>query len=326
CNVFLDYMGETAYRFRPRENEAVNQEWMCDQGRLGYKLLNQGRVLSAREGRGDAGRSSGREAALAGAARALSEHARAGTLAVLLSPAASLEDLLAAAMVAREGLGVSEAFLGGRKDGWQDDFLKRADENPNRKGAELAAAAHGLALRPFADLAAAVAAGRVKAVWAVGTEVPDAAAAARFGSLEVLVAQAFQADVLAFAATVVLPASPHAEADGTFVSFEGRLQRFEMAWFPRGESRPHWALAGAIGRALGLASGWKTAREVWEALSPRLPPEARAFRWDSLPSLGRRRSLVPLAAGTVDGRLPGYRERTPSETHEDAAPAMARAR
>jgi NADH-quinone oxidoreductase subunit G len=324
CNVFLDYMGETSYRYRPRENEEVNQEWMCDDGRVSYRVLNQDRVLAAREGRGTAARTVGREAAVAAAAAALAEHARAGTLAVLLSPAASLEDLLAAAMVAREGLGLSEAFLGGRRDGWQDDFLKRADENPNRKGAEMAAAAHGLALHGFADLAAAVAAGRVKAVWAVGTEVPDAHAAEGLASLEVLVAQSVGAGGLAGLATVLLPAAPHAEGDGTFVNFEGRLQRFEMAYYPRGESRPHWALAGALGKALGLPTDWKGARQVWEALSPRLAPEAREFRWDSLPSVGRRRSLVPLAAGTVDGRLPGYRERTPAEGHEDAAPALAR--
>jgi NADH-quinone oxidoreductase subunit G len=323
CNTFLDYMGETTYRYRPRENEAVNQEWMCDDGRLTYKALNQDRVLSAREGRGAAAKAVARDAAVAGAAGALAGHAGAGTLAVLLSPVASLEDLLAATQVAKEGLGLSEVFLGGRPDGWQDDFLKRADENPNRKGAALAAAAHGLAVRSFADLAVAVAAGKVKAVWAVGTEVPDAAGGG-LASLEVLVAQACNADAIAGAATVLLPASPHSETDGTFVNFEGRLQRFEMAYYPRGDSRPHWALAGAIGRALGLSTGWKGAREVWEALSARLGAEAQGFRWDSLPSVGRRRSLVPLAAGTVDGRLPGYRERTPAEGHEDARPALAR--
>ncbi|HVI96714.1 MAG TPA: 2Fe-2S iron-sulfur cluster-binding protein, partial [Anaeromyxobacter sp.] len=40
CNTFLDYLNDTTYRYRPRENDAVNQEWMCDQGRLSYKYLN----------------------------------------------------------------------------------------------------------------------------------------------------------------------------------------------------------------------------------------------------------------------------------------------
>jgi NADH-quinone oxidoreductase subunit G len=262
--------------------------------------------------------------AAAGAAEALRSHAGAGTLAVLVSPLASLEDLLATAQVAKEGLGVAELYLGGRPDGWHDDILKLADENPNRKGAELAAWAFGLGLRPWADLAAAVAAGKVKAVWAVGTELPDPAAAARLEGLETFVAQAYNADAVAHAAGLLLPAAPHSETDGTFVNFEGRLQRFEMAYFPRGEARPHWALAGAIGRALGLHVAWRSAREVWDAMSPRLGAQVRDFRWDALPAADRRRGLIPLAAGTVDGRLAGYRERVPHEISEDARRAIGR--
>jgi NADH-quinone oxidoreductase subunit G len=230
---------------------------------------------------------------------------------------ASLEDLLAAALVAKEGLGLSEVYVGGRPDGWQDDFLKRADENPNRRGLELVAEAFGLALKPFAELPAAVAAGRVKAVWAVGAEVPDAAGAEALARLDALVVQAYGHGPLARAATVLLPAAPHSEADGTFVNFEGRAQRFELAYWPRGQARPHWALAAELGRALGLAWRFGSAREVWAELGPRVTAALPGFEWDSLPSTQRRRGLVPLAAGTVDGRLPGYRERVPTDPTGD---------
>ena len=39
---------------------------------------------------------------------------------------------------------------------------------------------------------------------------------------------------------------------------------------------------------------------------------------------GKRFGIVPLAAGTVDGRLAPNRDRTPSETGEDYRRAMAR--
>ena len=151
CNTFLDYLNDVTYRYRPRENEAVNQEWMCDQGRTSYKYLNADRVLAARAGRGAQARTLPVGAAAQQAAAALAPHAKAGTLAVLLSPVASLEDLLVACAVAKDGLSATQVYVGGRADGWQDDFLKRADENPNRKGLELAAAAYGLAVRPFAE-------------------------------------------------------------------------------------------------------------------------------------------------------------------------------
>jgi NADH-quinone oxidoreductase subunit G len=310
CNVFLDYMRDTTFRYRPRENDAVNQDWMCDQGRLSYKAFNDRRVLAARLGRGG-GRTVARGEAVAEAARVLRTRAGEGTLALLLSPVASVEDLLVAALVARDGLKLSTAYVGGRPDGWQDEFLKRGDENPNRKGLELVAAAFGLSLRPLAELASAVRDGRVKAVWAVGGESPDAPGAEAIAAAPDLVVQATNAGTLADGATVLLPASPVPESDGTFVSFEGRAQRFEMAYWPRGDSRPHWALAGEVGKALGLVARWATGREVFEDLGRRVAGRLGDYRFDSLPSVDRRQGLVPLPAGTVDGRLPGYRERMP---------------
>jgi NADH-quinone oxidoreductase subunit G len=324
CNTFLDYMNETAFRYRPRENDAVNQEWMCDHGRGTYKALNHERVLLAREGRGAAGKPVARAQAAQAAADVLLSASNAGTLGVLLSPCASLEDLLVAATVAKDGLSAREVYVGGRADGWQDDFLKRADENPNRKGLELVAAALGLAVRPAADLAAAVERGAVRAVWAVGTELPDPALADRIAAAETLVVQAQNDGPLARAATVLLPAATHAESDGTFVNFEGRAQRFELAWFPRGEVRAHWALAAEVGKALRLKLAFATARDAFVALAPRLGDALGDYRFDRTPSVGRGMGNIPLAAGTVDGRLPGYRERMPDETTEDYRRALAR--
>jgi NADH-quinone oxidoreductase subunit G len=317
CNTFLDYLKETTYRYRPRENDAVNQEWMCDDGRLSYKYLNRERVLAAYQGRGAAARDLPFAAAVEAAAAALKKSAGAGTLAALFSPVASLEDLLVAALVAKEGLGLSEVYVGGHGDGWQDEFLKRADQNPNRRGLELVAKAFGLTVKPFAELVAAVGEGRVKALWAVGTEIPDASAAAAFGGLDALVCQAYGHGPMTQEATVLLPAAPHSEADGTFVNFEGRAQRFELAYWPRGASRPHWQLGADLAKALGLAWRFKSAREVWNELGARLADALPGFSWDSLPSAQRRRGLVPLAAGTVDGRLPGYRERVPTDVTGD---------
>ncbi len=324
CNVFLDYLNDVTYRYRPRENEAVNQEWMCDDGRLSYKYLNQGRVLKARMGRGQAGQPAAREDVARQAALLLQPMAQSGALALLLSPLASVEDLMAAALVATEGLGLKEAYVGGRPDGRQDDFLKRADENPNRKGLEIVAQAFGLTLRPFVELPRTIEAGRVKGVWAVGSEIPAAAAATSFAKLEAFACQSYDADALSGEATHLLPASPHAESDGTFVNFEGRAQRFELAYWPRGDSRPHWALAAEIGKALGLAYRWQNAREVFLSLAPRLGGALGDFRWDSLASTARRPGLLPIAAGTVDGRLPGYRERVPYDVSEDARRTLVR--
>src|SRR5262249_49747079 len=50
CNAHLDYdpRYNKAYRYRPRDNEQVNQYWMCDEGMLTYKRVNDNRVIEAR--------------------------------------------------------------------------------------------------------------------------------------------------------------------------------------------------------------------------------------------------------------------------------------
>ena len=315
CNVSLDYLGESAYRLRPRENEQVNQEWMCDQGRLTYKPFNLDRVLKARVGRGGEGQPAARDAAVAAAASALAA-ARGPGLAVLLSPLASLEDLLAACAVASEGLGVKEVYVGGRPDGWHDEFLKKADENPNRKGVELAAQAFGLAVRPFAELVAAAAAGTVRALWAVGAELP-AERRGRWPRSPPWWCRPATAGPWPRPPPCCCRPRRWPRPTAPSSTSRGGPSASRPAWYPRGEARPHADLAAALGRALGLKTPWRSNREVWLALSPKLAGVPRAdFKWDSLPSAGRRRGFVPLPAGTVDGRLAGQKERLAPEGAE----------
>jgi len=46
CNVDAHYKGDILYRLKPRWNDAVNQAWMCDFGRLTYKAMNEARLLT----------------------------------------------------------------------------------------------------------------------------------------------------------------------------------------------------------------------------------------------------------------------------------------
>lgn len=50
CNIFIDhnrekYKDDKIYRFRPRENQEVNGFFICDEGRLSYKELQENRQL-----------------------------------------------------------------------------------------------------------------------------------------------------------------------------------------------------------------------------------------------------------------------------------------
>lgn len=45
CNIKMDWDDGQVYRYRPRENNEINQCWMCDEGRLSYKFINENRLL-----------------------------------------------------------------------------------------------------------------------------------------------------------------------------------------------------------------------------------------------------------------------------------------
>jgi NADH-quinone oxidoreductase subunit G len=308
CSTFVDFFAQDTYRYRPRENERINKSWMCDQGRLSYKYLNSGRVVRAFEGRGADRQEISREEALKKVAGKLQPLAGQGRIAVLASPLASNEDLLATLTFASETLGATMVYVGGRPDGEGDDFLMTPDKNPNRRGLEWIARGLGLALRPFDALIPALRGGEVKALYAVGTEVPGdpAELIESLRSVELLVAQATNESPLTAQAHVLLPAAVHTEDEGTFVNVDGILQRFRKAYPPRGDSQPHWQWSADLLRAFGKVASYASSRDVFLQLSPRVP-ELASFPWDKEAPLGTPKGihLMPAAA---DGRPPGYRE------------------
>ncbi|MBJ6765714.1 (2Fe-2S)-binding protein [Myxococcaceae bacterium JPH2] len=311
CTTYADWMSQDTYRYRPRENEEINKSWMCDQGRLSYKDLNTDRVLfplvgrEAAQAKGSARPELTRQEAAQAAAKQLKPLVGSAKLAVLASPVASNEALLAGLSFAKTVLGVSAVYVGGRPQGAADHFLMTADKNPNRKGLETIAQGLGLAVKGFEDLSAAIQSGKVTGVYAIGTEVPGNADA--FAKLEVFVAQAQNESPVTAQATVLLPASAHIEDEGTFTQQDGITQRFRKAYPSKGDAVPHWKWAAELTRELGGEAAWASARDVWRALSGKVAAFAE-FNWDKASPPDREKpGINPLPSG-ADGRPPGYRE------------------
>jgi NADH-quinone oxidoreductase subunit G len=179
--------------------------------------------------------------------------------------------------------------------GDEDDFLIRADKNPNTKGAELI----GLATDGAADGAgvlAAAAAGRLRMLWIFQHDLFDSAwpeaqveAALRGGATVVF--QGTNANRVSAAAQLVLPSAAYFERDGTFTNFQGRVQRFRAAAEPLGEVRPDWWIVGQVARALGLDDPlWRAERadQVFAALAAAVP----AYATMSYRALGDRGMAV----------------------------------
>ena len=302
CNTYVDWYDRVSYRYRPRENEAVNQAWMCDDGRVTYHRQNEQRVLEARE----AGAREPHSAAVKSAAAKLTPLVGTPGLAALISPQLSNEDLLMALLFAKEGLGLTTIYEGGLVDGDEDKLLIRADKNPNRQGLSWIAKAYGLTVKPFADL---VTRSDLRALYAAGAEVPAADdLAAVLSRCELSVVQATNETAATAVATLLLPAAPHNEADGSFTNFQQRTQRFAQAYPPNGEAKPHWQLALDVWIAMGFTGRYHSARELFLDLGQRVP-ELAPFDWDDLGPGARQQPGLWTAPAAADARPAGYRER-----------------
>jgi predicted molibdopterin-dependent oxidoreductase YjgC len=76
--------------------------------------------------------------------------------------------------------------------------------------------------------------------------------------VESLIFQGANASPTSELAHLVVPTAPYTERDGTFTSFEGRVQRFWRALEPLGEARADWEVLAEVGQALGQE--WRPAR------------------------------------------------------------------
>jgi NADH-quinone oxidoreductase subunit G len=242
CSALLDYDPRTMtpYRHRPRENLAVNKYWMCDEGMLSYHRILDGRILEPRV----SGERVTADAALA-KAKVLFEGVPKASIAVVLSAAHSNEDNVALLELARTFIGATALFVSGRPKGKRDDILMHEDKNPNTAGVKK--------LAPEAKPTGEMGTGFTH-VLALGADTFDGAAP----SPKHVVVVASHDGPLTRAATVVLPASTWAEADGTFVNSRGMTQTSQRALAPRGEALPAWAWLARLGRALGYAGGSTT--------------------------------------------------------------------
>ncbi|MCU0951959.1 MAG: NADH-quinone oxidoreductase subunit NuoG [Burkholderiaceae bacterium] len=95
-------------------------------------------------------------------------------------------------------------------------------------------------------------------------------------------------------ADAILPIAPFLETSGTFVNFEGRVQTFNGAVRPHGESRPGWKVLRVLGTQLGLADFEFDTPDAVRAALPQIGPEALDGRIDLAPQ-----APAPAAAGAL---------------------------
>ena len=267
---------ERIMRLKPRYQPAVNQWWMCDEGRYGYKWMDHGRILEP------ARRSDGKRAEISWG-KAISEIAlnlrnltsrATDALMVLLSPQLSNEALYLAKQLFVEALHLPKVYLmPPNPAGYEDDFLIRADKNPNRKGAEILGFSENQKQTETAmDLALN---GKLKGLYLFGQDLvslfPDRNVSAAFQKLELFVLQGTNVNLTSEISQFVLPAVVYAETQGTFTNFEGKVQRFHQALLPVGNAKADTEILTELMNALGFHRSVLNPEEIYQEMSALIP-------------------------------------------------------
>ena len=89
-------------------------------------------------------------------------------------------------------------------------------------------------------------------------------------------------------ADLVLPLAVFAEQEGTFVNVQGRVQRFERAFPPKGEAETAWQIAGRVAGLEQLAWPWSGPEDVFRSMGELVP----SFRGLSYAVLGEQGALL----------------------------------
>lgn len=259
CNAVAESRDNVIVRLKPRPNEAVNQYYLCDVGRAGYRefnrrdradqpLLRSGQGLTIAEW----------DQAIALAAEALDGR----RLVVHVSPNLSNEALFLLERLRTQLDGVGsfavtrgeEAVLPGAPD-----LALRAERAANATGAR------ALGFSEVPELGAVLKDGDALLVVGDSLENVPAAVLARAATL-VYVGTTLPA-IAEARAVVVLPVANTMEEEGTLTNLRGRVQRYLQARTAPGVARPTWYVLADLLAAAGGEGRFFLPSEVFAAMT-----------------------------------------------------------
>jgi NADH-quinone oxidoreductase subunit G len=277
-------------RIKPRPNTAVNQYYICDQGRFDYRGFNRTDRIEAPLVRHHGDRLTAADWDLA--LKAAATHLNGKRVFALVSPKLSTESLwMISRLVSKSGgKGAFRVAKGPEAplDGVPDLAL-RADRAPNAKAAEMFGFTRSD--RPLEGMQQ----GDVLLV--ADVELTDADTPALTRASGVIVVGTHLSDAVR-SAIVVLPATNMAEEDGTFINLRGRVQRYQQAKAAPGMARPVWWAIADLLAFLGEGTSYFMASDTFNAMA-QARSEFGGMSYDTLALSGKMLQGASAPAGAA---------------------------
>jgi len=276
CNVDLWTRNNEVLRLTPRFNNEVNSYWMCDNGRLNtFKHVNANDRVNGPHRRKDGELVKvGWDEAYANTLSELKSFAK-DEIAVLSSSSITVEDAYLVSKFVRSINVKYFDFVPKVVAGSGDDILIQEDKSANTKGVELMGIDSSKGRLKFDEIITQIESGKIKALVLIEEDLINLNAAYEkaLAKLDFLVTFSTNFDATTSLANVVFPASTYAEKNGTWINFQGRIQRIrpavttmEMERSLDGMSLSRWDKFGTDFDSWGKAKK-NDARPTWKIIS-----------------------------------------------------------
>ncbi|MAT57957.1 MAG: NADH-quinone oxidoreductase subunit G [Ignavibacteriae bacterium] len=229
CNIEIGVRNNEILRLVPRDNEEVNQSWMCDFGRLNtFKHVNSDtRIEGAYINKdGSVQKVSWEEASKEAYFRMKSF--KNSELAFIASAKATLEDNYAFLQLAKS-FGVQNiSYINHINPNDRDEILIREDKTPNSLGVDLILGKSRSSIKEIVD---GIKSKKIKGIFIIEDDLVSADESLKeaISKLDLLISTATNKSQTTENADIVFGASTYAEKNGTFVNFKGRVQRIRPA-------------------------------------------------------------------------------------------------
>ncbi len=233
CNSEIWVRNNEVLRIVPRQNDEVNSYWMCDHGRVNtFKFINtEDRVDGPYIRKEGTLNNVNWNEAVAKAVTELRSFNK-NEIAFIGSAKVTCEDNYVLSRFAKSVIGTRNIdFIRYEDSSFGDDILRKSDMTPNSLGAELVGVNPGKDGLNFEGIVNGIKEGKIKALYVIEDDIVEAKPELEnlLTKLDLLIIHATNMNKTAALADIVFPASTYAEKNGTFVNFQGRVQRIRHA-------------------------------------------------------------------------------------------------
>jgi len=287
--IWVDYNDQGVHRIRPRFNPRVNEWWISDEARFGWKYINRPDRLHEPRVRRD-----GAWHPIAWEELPRLLHTRLAALAVddqgqriaaVLSPMMSCEEAWLLARFVRKAapratLVVGYVPVAGQDRIFPKGFVIKAEKCPNRRGIETIVQHFGGRRMGFEEFVAGAGDGLFRAAYLVGGYPEEWISASQqrpLSRIEFLVVHDLFPSPLDGVAAVQIPAASFVEREGTFMNCDGLVQPFERAIPPlegvKADGQFFYELAGQSGLFRAEQVRQEAATELPELGELYIPPD-----------------------------------------------------